>query len=109
MSFHVGQKVVCVDSKDTISLLEKGEVYVVLSIKGCECEQNIDIGLRDYAFCGTMCYNCFYDLSTGSQTFFRSSRFAPIQEKREHNKCKISISINNPVEETTDLPIEVGV
>lgn len=107
MNFHVGQKVVAlIDHKCPLFEIIKGKIYTIHSIKNC-CKQNLNIGLghpKQRTF--NKCCRCNSIISITDNYFYLDHKgFAPLPEKREHNKANITIKIHQPTEETIDTPI----
>lgn len=81
--FYVGQKVVCVDSENTVSihkmLFNKNQIYTVHSIKKTNCCKLwvINIGIKDDADI----LICPCGKESKNDNHFRASRFKPLQQQ----------------------------
>jgi hypothetical protein len=104
--FHIGQKVVCVDTGHNVrgripvtTHLKKGKIYTVIGIEKSCCGFIIDVGLKAHTGCNT-CMICGKDYFTyNGARWFKDVRFAPLT----HTDCtaEIAASLTN-VEEKAD-------
>lgn len=83
MSFHVGQKVVCVDAsipENALGLLPlvKGRVYTIRGLSQTPCCSRVvvDIGI-DSAGRSSLCQACDVQYKSGFEHWFYAHRFRP--------------------------------
>ena len=110
MSFYIGQKVVClinsIDEKMERNLV-KGNVEIIKDLHFCNGELLINVGIKVLVKNGeySQCRDCTMKVS---EVYHYDYCFSPLQERKEtvHNKCTISITLPQPVEEVIEV-IEV--
>lgn len=98
--FEIGQKVVCVDSKGTVGLVE-GKNYVIKGMSICKCKQvSVSVGVPlDRTRQTNYCTKCGDD-PMDNFVHYKQTRFVPLDFDRQadeaiHEALKEDLKVKN--------------